>query len=99
MTYIITEPCVGVCDIACVDVCPVDCIYPAEGLDLSDEAKEKMISINEMLYIHPEECIDCGACEPECPVEAIYPEDEVPPEMEAFISRNYKRFGFEPGDL
>ena len=78
MTYIITEPCVGVCDNACVDVCPVDCIYPADGLTLSDEDKEKMISMNEILYIHPEECIDCGACEPECPVEAIFPEDETP---------------------
>lgn len=87
MTYIITEPCVGVCDSACVDVCPVDCIYPAEGLTLSDEDKEKMISMNEILYIHPEECIDCGACEPECPVEAIFPEDETP---EKWAQSHYK---------
>lgn len=95
MTYIITEPCVGVCDTACVDVCPVDCIYPADGLTLEDADKEKMIEINEMLYIHPEECIDCGACEPECPVEAIYPEDEVPENMAAFINKNYERFELE----
>ena len=64
MTYVIVEACIGVKDRACVDVCPVDCIYEGE----------------EMLYIHPDECIDCGACEPECPVNAIFPEDQVPTE-------------------
>lgn len=58
MTYIIAEPCVGVKDASCVAVCPVDCIY--EGAD--------------MYYIHPDECIDCGVCEPECPVGAIVPD-------------------------
>lgn len=96
MTYIITEPCVGVCDTACVDVCPVDCIYPAEGLELNDDDKEKMKTMKEMLYIHPEECIDCGACEPECPVEAIFAEDEVPEEWSDFINKNYERFDMEP---
>ena len=62
MTYIIAEPCVDVKDKSCIDECPVDCIY--EG--------------NRMLYIHPDECVDCGACEPVCPVEAIYYEDDVP---------------------
>jgi len=52
MPYVITEACIGVKDRACVDVCPVDCIYEGE----------------DQLYIHPDECIDCGACEPECPV-------------------------------
>ena len=56
MTYIIAQPCVDLKDRACVEVCPVDCIY--EG--------------NRMLYIHPDECVDCGACEPQCPVKAIY---------------------------
>jgi len=55
MTYVIGEACVDVKDLACVDVCPVDCIY--EG--------------KRTLYIHPIECIDCGACESVCPVEAI----------------------------
>jgi NAD-dependent dihydropyrimidine dehydrogenase PreA subunit len=50
MTYVIVEACIGVKDRACVDVCPVDCIYEGE----------------DQLYIHPDECIDCGACEPEC---------------------------------
>ena len=62
MTYVIAEPCVDVKDKSCIDECPVDCIY--EG--------------NRMLYIHPDECVDCGACEPVCPVEAIYYEDDVP---------------------
>lgn len=93
MAYIITELCEGVCDASCVSVCPVDCIYPAEGYTLSDADKEKMRKTNQQLYIHPEECIDCGACEPECPVEAIYPEDEVPEEHKKSIRRNYERFG------
>ena len=62
MTYVIALPCVDVKDRACVDECPVDCIY--EG--------------NRMLYIQPDECVDCGACEPVCPVEAIYYEDDTP---------------------
>ena len=48
-----------------------------------------------MLYIDPEECIDCGACEPECPVDAIYDEDEIPEEYESSIAKNYEFFGQE----
>ena len=97
MAYIITEPCVGVCDTACVAVCPVDCIYPAEGHSFeTEEGKEKMRAAAEQLYIHPDECIDCGACEPECPVEAIFPEDEVPEDQQDYIAINYRRFGLEP---
>jgi ferredoxin len=57
MPYVITEPCIGTKDASCVEVCPVDCIYEGE----------------DQYYIHPDECIDCGACEPECPVTAIFP--------------------------
>ncbi|WP_427875838.1 ferredoxin [Gardnerella sp. 2492-Sm] len=64
MPYVIAEPCVDVKDKACVDECPVDCIY--EG--------------DRTLYINPNECVDCGACEPACPVEAIFYEDDVPEE-------------------
>src|ERR671917_1450870 len=71
VTYVITEPCIGTKDQSCVEVCPVDCIYDA----------------GDHFMINPEECIDCGACEPECPVEAIYPEDEVPEEQESYISK------------
>ena len=51
--------------------------------------------IRDRLYINPEECIDCGACEPECPVDAIYDEDEVPDEYEPSIDKNYSFFGQE----
>jgi NAD-dependent dihydropyrimidine dehydrogenase PreA subunit len=81
MTYVITEPCINVKDAACIDVCPVDCIHPRK-----DEPGFEAV---EQLYIDPDECIDCGACEPECPVEAIYPEDAVPDKWEPFIRINY----------
>jgi NAD-dependent dihydropyrimidine dehydrogenase PreA subunit len=71
LTYVITEPCIGTKDQSCVEVCPVDCIYDA----------------GDHFMINPEECIDCGACEPECPVEAIYPEDEVPDDMESYTTK------------
>jgi ferredoxin len=64
MAFVITDPCIGTKDAACVDVCPVDCIHPRK-----DEAEFETAT---MLYIHPDECIDCGACVPACPVAAIY---------------------------
>jgi len=76
MTYIITEPCIETKDASCVEVCPVDCIY--EGDD--------------QYYIHPDECIDCGACEPECPVQAIFPDTDVPPEWTNYIEKNRVHF-------
>ncbi len=91
MTYIITEPCMDIRDRACVDVCPVDCIYEAGDTRLSrDDA-----AYRNMLYIHPEECIDCGACEPVCPVEAIFPEEEVPELWQPYIGYTYAAFGLE----
>ncbi|MCK4894291.1 MAG: 4Fe-4S dicluster domain-containing protein [Calditrichae bacterium] len=98
MTYIITEPCKGVCNTACVEVCPVDCIYPPAGMSLKRKDKNKLKKINEQLYIHPEECIDCGACQPECPVDAIFPDDEVPEKWTHFIEKNYQRFGLKQLD-
>jgi NAD-dependent dihydropyrimidine dehydrogenase PreA subunit len=65
VTYVIAEPCVDVLELSCVAVCPVDCIHYDQGVD-------------RMLYIDPNECIDCGACEPECSVEAIRVEDQLP---------------------
>ncbi|RME04991.1 MAG: ferredoxin family protein [Planctomycetota bacterium] len=91
MTYIITEPCIGVKDKACVEVCPVDCIYEVEDTKFKDGGGD------DQLYIHPEECIDCGACEPECPVDAIFIEDEVPEKWKSFIKKNYDAFGVEMG--
>ena len=78
MTYIITEPCIGVKDASCVDVCPVDCIHTTDA--------------DPQYYIDPEECIDCGACEPACPVTAIFPEDAVPEDQEKYIPINYDWF-------
>src|SRR5713226_7648497 len=72
MAYVIAEPCIDVKDKACVEVCPVDCIY--EGPN--------------QLFIHPDECIDCGACEPVCPVTAIFVEDETPEQWKHFIAMN-----------
>ena len=95
MTYIITEPCEAVCNTACVEVCPVDCIYPPKGYSLSRKDKNRLKKLNEQLYIHPEECIDCGACQPECPVNAIFPDDEVPEKWKHFINKNYERFGLQ----
>jgi len=70
MTWVITRLCRDCVDQACVDVCPVECIYEYTGGD-----KEKFPN---QLYINPEECIDCGACEPECPWEAIFEDVSVP---------------------
>ena len=77
MPFVIAEPCVGVKDKSCVEVCPVNCIYEGE----------------DQFYIHPDECIDCGACEPECPVNAIFPEEDVPANQQAFIAKNKDVFG------
>ncbi len=90
MSYIIAEPCIGVKDKACVEVCPVDCIHERD----SDEVEDK--SLPDMLFINPDECIDCGACEPECPVEAIFAEDDVPEKWREYIGMNYKAFGVDP---
>ena len=98
MPFIIAEPCVGTCDTACVEVCPVDCIHgPYDKEGMGQEAKEDGFIPKETdsLYIDPEECIDCGACEPECPVAAIFEESEVPAEWEKYIKLNYDFFGRE----
>jgi len=95
MTYIIAEPCVGVCDTACVEVCPVDCIHFTQD-DVGETAKEDGFNPDgKQLYIDPEECIDCNACEPECPVEAIFADDDVPEEWDEYITKNYEHFGQE----
>ena len=97
MTYVITSPCITVLDKSCVDVCPVDCIHgPDDKEGAGAEAKEPGFDpTGKMLYIDPEECIDCGACEPECPVEAIFEEDDVPEEWNDYIKKNYDYFDRE----
>ena len=79
MTYVITSPCLDTQDQSCVEVCPVDCIHFDEGED-------------KMLYINPDECIDCGACEPACPVTAIFAEDDLPADMTAWTAINAEWF-------
>ena len=76
MTYVIALPCVDLLDKTCIDECPVDCIYEGER----------------MLYIHPDECVDCGACEPVCPVEAISFEADVPAQWKDFYAVNVEFF-------
>lgn len=74
MTHVIAEPCIGVKDAACVEVCPVDCIHTNESAN--------------QYYIHPDECIDCGACVAVCPVEAILPEEDLPEEWKKYTAVN-----------
>jgi NAD-dependent dihydropyrimidine dehydrogenase PreA subunit len=76
VTYVIAQPCVDVKDKACIEECPVDCIYEGER----------------SLYIHPDECVDCGACEPVCPVEAIFYEDDTPEQWKDFYKANVEFF-------
>jgi ferredoxin len=78
MTYVIAQPCIGVKDKGCIDVCPMDCIH---GTDQDN-----------MLYIDPEDCIDCGACVPACPVAVIFPEAELPVQWKNFIQINADYF-------
>ena len=80
MTFVITETCIDVKDTACVDVCPVDCIHPTKEEAQFEEAT--------MLYIDPDECIDCDACVPVCPVDAIYSEDELPEDQLKYTQIN-----------
>jgi NAD-dependent dihydropyrimidine dehydrogenase PreA subunit len=78
MAYVITRPCIDCLDRACVDACPVDCIYePNEGSSLPKQ-----------LVIHPDDCIDCGCCEPVCPVDAIFVENDVPSVFEEDTALN-----------
>ncbi|SFJ95769.1 ferredoxin FdxA [Celeribacter neptunius] len=72
MTYVVLENCIACKHMDCVEVCPVDCFYEGEN----------------MLVIHPDECIDCGVCEPECPADAIRPDTE--PDVEQWVEMNRK---------
>jgi len=79
MAFVVTQLCKDCVDTACVSVCPVDCFYVP---------KEVSAEHPNMLFISPEECIDCAVCEPECPWEAIYPEEDVPEVFEDDIVLN-----------
>lgn len=75
MPYVVTDNCQRCRFTDCVEVCPVDCFYADK----------------QMLYIHPDECIDCGACEPACPVEAIYSVDDLPEGKASWIEVNAEK--------
>jgi len=72
MAYIVTEACIKCKYTDCVEVCPVECFHEGEN----------------MLAIDPDECIDCGACDPVCPTQAIFPEEEVPEDQMEFVEKN-----------
>ncbi|MFI6452229.1 ferredoxin [Streptosporangium amethystogenes] len=76
MVYVVTDACVDVQDRSCVEECPVDCIY--EG--------------DRMMYIHPDECVDCGRCEPACPVMSIFHQEDLPAEATRFAEINAEFF-------
>jgi NAD-dependent dihydropyrimidine dehydrogenase PreA subunit len=78
MAYVITQPCIGVKDKGCVDVCPMDCIHGKDD--------------DKMLYIDPDDCIDCGACIPACPVNAIFVDNQVPEKWREYIKINADYF-------
>jgi ferredoxin len=95
MTYVITQKCVGTCDSACVDVCPMDCILGPVPLDelRAIPARERATRLPGIqMFIDPDECIDCGACVAECPVDAIYLDTDVPAAHRGDIERNAKFF-------
>ena len=74
MTYVVTETCIDLKDKSCIEVCPVDCIHEVDD--------------DRMVFIDPDECIDCGACVDPCPVNAIYAEEDVPAPQQAFTLIN-----------
>lgn len=80
MTYVIAYPCVDVKDKSCLEACPVECIYEGER----------------MLYINPDECIDCGACEAVCPVQAIFYQDSLPSDWKWFEAASEEFFETNP---
>ncbi len=82
MAWVITRLCRDCKNHSCVDVCPVDCIFDYTGKDRE--------AFPNQLYIDPDVCISCGACEPECPWDAIYPEEKVPPALSDDIELNRK---------
>ena len=87
MTWIVTRLCRDCLDTDCVTVCPVDCLYRYTGSDAE--------TFPNQLYINPDECIDCGACEPVCPVDAIFMDEEVPEKWVSFTAYNYALSGVD----
>ena len=95
MVAVITERCVGTCDTACVNVCPVDAIHgPIDLRDIERVPREErgLLFPTLQLFIDPNECIWCSACLPECPVEAIFLDEDVPESSRESIERNAEFF-------
>ena len=90
MPYVVTEPCIGTKDRSCVEVCPVDCFYNHQDAALNEQVGKQPGKSGDagMLVINPDECIHCGACEPECPVEAIYEDSDVPSKWDSYVKLN-----------
>lgn len=88
MAYVVTKPCLGTLDRSCVEVCPVDCFYRIKKKALNDKYGVGPAPGDEygMIMIHPDQCINCGACETECPVEAIFEDTGVPGDMKDFVA-------------
>ncbi len=78
MTHVIAEPCIGVKDTACVDVCPVDCIHGSEDAP--------------QLFINPTDCIDCTLCVEACPVDACFAVEDLPEEWQPYVRHNAEHF-------
>jgi ferredoxin len=91
MAYVITKSCMGTLDRACVDVCPVDCIYYINDKSLNDKYGMPAKTEPGMMMINPDECIGCGACSNECPTQAIYEDTAVPDDMKEFVQLNQER--------
>ena len=92
---VITEPCLGVSDTACVDACPVDCIHgpiPLEEIRTLSSAERKEHLSRVQMFVNPNECIGCWACIPHCPVNAIFEDTEVPEEWQSYIGENARFF-------
>lgn len=92
MAYVVTSPCVGTHDTACMKVCPVNCFYDVPLSELGLQPTAEKPDLTKMLIIEPDTCIDCSLCEPECPVAAIFPEEDVPENEKAFIDINKNWF-------
>jgi NAD-dependent dihydropyrimidine dehydrogenase PreA subunit len=88
MAYVIAEPCIGTKDNSCVQVCPVDCIHPTEA--------ERGFDRQPMLYIDPDECIDCDACVEACPVDAISPAEGLPEIWREYVEINAAYYRPQP---
>ena len=84
MAFVIALPCIGTKDTACVTICPMDCIHPTKD--------DPRFAAAEMLYIDPNNCIDCGLCVDECPVSAIFHDLDLPSEWNEFTAKNADYF-------